>query len=134
MTLLELADHSVIKPEGTLQDVMVSVDSWECPVDFLIINPRNRLDGHPLILGRTWLATVDAYISCQIGSMTIVRGINVKKLALYPPAQPSLTIVNARKQPVTYLTENIRSPLTVIDAFEFKNQIEDDIINTYITT
>ena len=44
-TLLELADCSVIRPEGTLQDVMVSVDSWEYPEDFFIINPRNRLDG-----------------------------------------------------------------------------------------
>lgn len=63
-TLLELADRSVVKPEGTLQDVMVSVDSWEYPVDFLIINPKNWLDGHPLILGRPWLETADAYIGC----------------------------------------------------------------------
>ena len=52
MTLLELADHSVIKLEGTFQGAMVSVDSWEYRADFLIINPRNQLDGHPLILGR----------------------------------------------------------------------------------
>ena len=38
-TLLELADRTIVKPEGTLQDVMVSADSWEYPVDFLIINP-----------------------------------------------------------------------------------------------
>eukprot|EP00253_Pinus_taeda_P009894 PITA_09894 len=59
-TLLELADRSVVRPEGTLYDVMVSVDSWEYPPYFLIINPKTRLDGHPLILGRPWLATVDA--------------------------------------------------------------------------
>ena len=28
-TLLELVDRLIIKPEGTLRDVMVSVDSWE---------------------------------------------------------------------------------------------------------
>lgn len=63
-TLLELADLSVIRLEGTLQDVMVSVDSWEYPIDFFIINPRNQLDEHPLILGRTWLEIVDASIGC----------------------------------------------------------------------
>jgi len=84
-TLLELANRSVVKPEGTLQDVMVFVDSWEYLADFLIINPRNQLDGHPLILGRPWLVTADAYISCRTGSMTIARGSNVKNLALYPP-------------------------------------------------
>eukprot|EP00253_Pinus_taeda_P024676 PITA_24676 len=79
-TLLELTDRSVIKPEGTLQDVMVSMDTWEYLADFFIINPRNWIDGHPLILGRPWLSTVDAYI----------------------------------------------------DVLEFKNQTEDDVINTFI--
>ena len=96
----------------------------------MIINPRNWLDGHPLILGRPWLAIANSYISCRTGSMTIERGSNVNNLALYPPSQPSLTIIKTRKQPVTYLIENIRSPLTVADALEFKNQTEDDIINT----
>jgi hypothetical protein len=49
--MLELADRSVVKPVGTLQDIAISVDSWEYPADFLVINPRSRLDGHPLILG-----------------------------------------------------------------------------------
>eukprot|EP00253_Pinus_taeda_P022314 PITA_22314 len=39
-TLLELADRSVVRPKGILHDVMVSVDSWEYPTDFLIINPK----------------------------------------------------------------------------------------------
>jgi len=64
--------------------------------------------------------------------MTIARGSNVKNLALYPPAQPSLTIIKIRKQPVTYLTQNIRSPLTAADSLEFKKQTKYDIINTYI--
>jgi hypothetical protein len=50
-TMLELVDRSVVKPVGTLQDIAISVDSWEYPADFLVINPRSRLDGHPLILG-----------------------------------------------------------------------------------
>ena len=65
---------------------MVYVDSWEYPADFLIINPRDQLDGHPLILGRPWLATANAYISYRTGNMTIARRNNMKNLALYPPA------------------------------------------------
>ena len=131
-TLLELVDHSIIKLEGTLQVVMVSMESWEYPAYFFIINPRNQLDGHPLILGRPWLAIVDAYISWRIGSMTINRGNDVKNQDLYHPAQPSLTILKTRKQPTAYVKENIRSPLTVADALELKNQIEDNVINTFI--
>jgi len=111
---------------------MVSLDSSEYLADFLIINPRNRLDGHPLILGRPWLATADAYISWRTGCMAIARGSNLKNLALYPLAQPSLTIIKTRKQPISYLTKNIRSSLTIEDALEFKDQTKDDIINTYI--
>jgi len=92
-TLLELADQSVVRLEGTLHDVMVSVDSWEYLADFLIINPKKQLDGHLLILDRPWLATVDAYIGCRQGTMTITRGSNIKNLALYPPAQPSVPII-----------------------------------------
>eukprot|EP00253_Pinus_taeda_P036486 PITA_36486 len=139
-TLLELADRLVIRPRGTLQDVMVSVDSCEYPTTFFIINPRNQLDGHSLTLGRPWLATVDAYIGCRTSSMTITRGNAIKNLALYSPTQPSLTIVKTRRQPTTYLKDNIHSPLIVADApplivadaLEFKNQTEDDVINTFI--
>ena len=50
-TLLELADRSVIRLEGIVEDIMVFVESWESPADFLVINPKNGMEGHPLILG-----------------------------------------------------------------------------------
>jgi len=112
---------------------MVSIDSWEYLIDFLIINPKSRLDGHPLILCRPWLATPDAYISCRQGNMTITRGANIKNLALYPPAQPSVTMIKTNKHHVSYLTDNIRSPLTIQEALDFKNQTEDDAINKFIS-
>jgi hypothetical protein len=62
--MLQLVDRSVVKPLGTLHDIAISVDSWEYPIDFLIINPKSGLEGHPMILGIPWLATVDAYIGC----------------------------------------------------------------------
>jgi len=105
----------------------------EYPANFLITNPKNQLDGHPLILGRPWLATTDAYISYRQGSMAITRGANIKNLALYPPAQPSVKIMKTNKHPVLYLTENIRSPLTIEDALDFKDQTEDDVINNFIS-
>ena len=64
--------------------------------------------------------------------MTITRGKYVKNLALYPPAQPSLSIIKIRKQHVSYLMENMRPPLTIENALDFKDQTEDDIINSFI--
>jgi len=35
--VLELADRSKIKPEGVLDDVVVSLDSWEYPTNFIVL-------------------------------------------------------------------------------------------------
>jgi len=50
-TMLELKDRSKIKPKGVLYDVVVSLDSWEYPTDFIVLQPQNLVGGHPLILG-----------------------------------------------------------------------------------
>ena len=50
-TVLELADRSHVKPEGVLEDVVVTVDSWKYLVGFLILQTKSNLGGHPLILG-----------------------------------------------------------------------------------
>ena len=89
-TMLQLADCSTVTPEGIVEDVMVSIDSWEYPADFLVLQPKEKLTGYPLILGRPWLATADAYISCRAGNMTIKNRHMSKQLILYPPAQPLL--------------------------------------------
>jgi hypothetical protein len=91
--MLLLADRSIVQSVGTLHDIAISVNSWEYPADFLIINPRSGLEGHPLILGRPWLAIADVYIGYQIGNMTITRGCITKNLILYPPAKPIPTFV-----------------------------------------
>jgi len=77
-------------PEGIVEDMMVSIDSWEYPSNFLVLQPKAKLTGYPLILGRPWLATPYAYISYWAGNMTIKNGHMSKQLVLYPPAQPLL--------------------------------------------
>ncbi len=69
---------------------MVSIDLWEYPANLLVIQPNTKFNGYPLILGRPWLAIIDAYISYRAGNLTIKNGNLSKQLVLYPPAQPSL--------------------------------------------
>lgn len=130
--MFELANRSTVIAKVTLEDIIVSVDSYEYLVDFLVINPRNQLDGHPLILGRSWLATADAYIRCQIGNMTIEKGTIVKNLILYPPAKPSLSIDNYQTSPPKYQEENLHPRLTLDETLTFKRQTEDDVISVFI--
>ena len=62
--LLELVDKSIITPVGILDDITMTLASWEYPVDFLVIHPKSPKPGHPVVLGRPWLDTADAFISC----------------------------------------------------------------------
>ena len=58
----------------------------------MVLTPKNNLGGHPLILGRPWLATVDAFISCRSGDMFISYGSSTNKFTLNPPAKTTIDI------------------------------------------
>ena len=85
--LLELAHKSKVKPIGVLDDVIITLASWKFLVDFMVIQ-RKLMEGHPMILGRPWLAIANAYISCRSGDMIISDGRNTKKINLHPPVRP----------------------------------------------
>ncbi|KAK8640537.1 hypothetical protein V6N13_008290 [Hibiscus sabdariffa] len=54
--MLQLADRSYMQPEGKIEDILVLVDKFIFPVDFLILDCET--DEHaPIILGRPFLAT-----------------------------------------------------------------------------
>jgi hypothetical protein len=86
--VLELVDRTTIKHTGVLDEILVTLASWEYPVDFMIIHSKDPKKGHPIILGRPWLATTNTFIGCRGGDMFISNGIFSQKLTLFPPARP----------------------------------------------
>ncbi|KAK8516824.1 hypothetical protein V6N12_049536 [Hibiscus sabdariffa] len=59
--MLQLADHSYVQPEGKIEDILVKVDKFIFPADFLILDCE--ADEHaPIILGRPFLSTSRAVI------------------------------------------------------------------------
>ncbi|KAL4376993.1 hypothetical protein GQ457_02G029400 [Hibiscus cannabinus] len=54
--MLQLADHSYVQPEGKIEDILVKVDKFIFPADFLILDCEANIDA-PIILGRPFLAT-----------------------------------------------------------------------------
>ena len=62
-SILELANRTTVKPDGVLDDIIVSVASWEYPVDFMVVESKDPSKGHPIILGRPWLSTANAFIA-----------------------------------------------------------------------
>ncbi|XP_070045173.1 uncharacterized protein [Nicotiana tomentosiformis] len=66
--LLQLADRTVKRPFGILDDVLVQVAMFVFPADFVILDCRVD-DEIPIILGRPFLATGRALIDCETGEL-----------------------------------------------------------------
>ena len=67
---LQLADRSIAYPRGVLEDVLVKVDKFIFPVDFVVLNMEEDQQV-PLILGRPFLATTRALIDVHKGNLIL---------------------------------------------------------------
>ena len=71
---LSLADRSIKIPKGTIEDVLIQVDRFYYPVDFVVLDTELVAVGAnhvPIILGRSFLATSNAIINCLNGVMQL---------------------------------------------------------------
>ncbi|XP_070026177.1 uncharacterized protein [Nicotiana sylvestris] len=62
--LLQLANRTMKRPSGILDDMLVQVGKFEFPTDFVILDCRVD-EEIPIILGRPFLATGRALIDCE---------------------------------------------------------------------
>ena len=63
---LSLEDKSIKIPKGTVEDVLIQVDKFYYPVDFVVLDAEPAATGAnyvPIILGRPFLATSNAIIN-----------------------------------------------------------------------
>ena len=71
---LSLADRSIKIPKGIIEDVLIQVDKFYYPVDFVVLDTEPVAVGAnhvPIILGRPFLATSNAIINCRNGVMQL---------------------------------------------------------------
>ncbi|KAK8589782.1 hypothetical protein V6N13_088601 [Hibiscus sabdariffa] len=59
--MLQLVDHSFVQPEGKIEDILVQVDKFIFPADFLILDCEAD-ENASIILGRPFLSTSRAMI------------------------------------------------------------------------
>ena len=74
---LQLVDRSVKIPRGIVKDVLVQVDRFYFPMDFVVLDTQpvvSQGSQFPVILGRPFLATANAIIHCKGGLMTLSFG------------------------------------------------------------
>ena len=96
---LSLADRSVKIPKGIVEDVLVKIDKFYYPVDFVVLDtePSSNEPNHvPIILGRPFLATANAIINCRNGLMQLTFGDMTLELNIF----------HLNNQPKLFETEN----------------------------
>ena len=83
---LSLADRSVKIPKGIVEDVLVKVDKFYFPIDFVVLDSEPIASGPnqvPIILGRPFLATANAIINCRNGVMQLTFGNMTLELNIF---------------------------------------------------
>ncbi|RVW77923.1 Retrovirus-related Pol polyprotein from transposon opus [Vitis vinifera] len=83
---LSLADRFVKIPRGVIEDVLVQVDKFYYPVDFVVLDtdPTVKEANYvPIILGRPFLATSNAIINCRNGMMQLTFGNMTLELNIF---------------------------------------------------
>ena len=83
---LSLADRSIKILKGTIGDVLIQVDRFYYPVDFVVLDTEPVAVGPnhvPIILGRPFLATSNAIINFRNGVMQLTFGNMTLELNIF---------------------------------------------------
>ena len=86
---LSLADRSMKIPKGIVEDVLVKVDNFYYPVDFVVLDTEPKAESThqvPIILGRPFLATANAIINCRNEVMQLTFGNMTLEFNIFHPS------------------------------------------------
>jgi hypothetical protein len=81
-----LADRLVKRPRGIIEDVLIKVDKFYFPMNFIVIDiePVHNVGSQiPVILGQPFLATANALINCKTRVMKISFGDMTVELNIF---------------------------------------------------
>ncbi|XP_061372042.1 uncharacterized protein LOC133314567 [Gastrolobium bilobum] len=67
---LQLADRSIRRPDGVIEDVLVKIDKFIFPADFVVQNMEEDIEIR-LLLGRPFLATARTMIDVEQGKLIL---------------------------------------------------------------
>ena len=77
---------SVKIPKGIIEDVLVKIDKFYYPMDFVVLDTEpmaKSTNQVPIILGRPFLATSNAIINCRNGVMQLTFGNMTLELNIF---------------------------------------------------
>ncbi|XP_010242052.1 PREDICTED: uncharacterized protein LOC104586489 [Nelumbo nucifera] len=122
---LQLADRSIKHPRGIIEDVLVKVDKFIFPVDFIVLGMQEDVDV-PLILGRPFLATRKVSrladpleLFLQEGGAAREENEEINRMAAYLNAKPQfrgkgfLKLESLDRPPIPTRKPSIQEPPTL---------------------
>ena len=83
---LQLADRSLRGPKGIVEDVLVQVEQFVYPVDFIVLDTCPRVESPtqtPIIIKQPLSATSNAIIQCQSGLLNLTFGNMTTELNVF---------------------------------------------------
>ncbi|KAK9997932.1 hypothetical protein SO802_017535 [Lithocarpus litseifolius] len=135
---LQLIDRFVKIPRGIVEDVLIKVDAFYFPIDFVVLDAKPPLNANTqihIILGHPFLATSNALINCRSGVMKISFGnmiveLNIFDICKQVPGNKDICEVNMIESLVhdTFIQSSCEDPLKacltlLIAIWILKNQL-----------
>ncbi|XP_059591933.1 uncharacterized protein LOC132253563 [Vitis vinifera] len=125
---LSLADRSIKVPRGVVEDVLVQVEKFYYPVDFVVLDTeplKKGMNSVPIILGRPFLATANALINCRNGLMQLSFGNMTVEMNVF----------NLCKQPMDHDdVENEEACLIEVLVQEHTEKLMEENIDEFFST
>ena len=118
---LSLADRSIKIPKGTIEDVLIQVDKFYYPVDFVVLDTKPVAVGAnhvPIILGSPFLATSNAFINFRNGVMQHTFGNMTLELNIFHLSKKHM-------QPVEDDCEEVCIIDTILEEQANEQQVQD---------
>ena len=111
---LQLADKSLKHPRGVIEDVLVKVENFIFPADFIVLYMEEDTE-IPIILGRPFLATGRAMIDVQRGELKLrVQEDGVKFNvfeAVRHPAESDTCFMTETMEAIVFSQSGLTDPL-----------------------
>jgi len=139
---LQLADRSIKISRGVVEDVLVQVDKFCFPVDFIVLDthpvtsPETQI---PVILGRPFLATSNALINCRNGVLKLSFGnmtleLNIFNVCKQPGEEEEIEEVNLIDTTVEdhFQISSVSDPLEacIMNSLKESEVVEDELLDT----
>ena len=118
---LSLTDRSIKIPKGTVEDVLIQVDKFYYPVDFIILDIEPAVAGAnyvPINLGRPFLATSNAIINYRNGVMQLTFGNMTLELNIFHLSKKHMQTVDDVQEEVCIID-------TILEEQAVQQQIQD---------